>query len=84
MRQLTFGFTPQFRYVIQFPFKVKKELLSLMARAISEAVKNTEGVEKSAPEGDSKALAQKTTSVEAPTARDPEACHVFIPPQTTP
>jgi len=59
-------------------------LVSLMARAISEVAKNTEGVEKSALKGDSGALAEKTTSVEAPTTRDPEACRVFIPPQMTP
>ena len=84
MRQLTFGFTPQFNYVIQFPFKVKKELISLMARAISEVAKNTEASGKTAPRGDSKALTRKTTSVEAPTIDDLEACRVFIPPQTTP
>lgn len=43
MRQLTFGFTPQVRYVVQFRFKVKKELVSHMARAIIEVARNTEG-----------------------------------------
>jgi hypothetical protein len=37
VRQLTFEFVPPVRYLIRFPAKVRKELVSLMARAITQA-----------------------------------------------
>jgi hypothetical protein len=43
VRQLTFGFTSQVSYVIQFGSKVKKELVRHMARAILKVARITEG-----------------------------------------
>ena len=36
MRQLTFEFVVQVRYLIRFPAKVEKELVGHMAKAITE------------------------------------------------
>ena len=43
MRQLAFGFTPRISYVLQFPSRVKKELLRQMERAILQVARDTEG-----------------------------------------
>lgn len=42
MRQLTFEFVPRVRYLMRFAAKVEKELVSHMARAITEAAKAPE------------------------------------------
>lgn len=42
MRQLTFEFVPWVRYLIRFPAKAEKELVSHMARAITQIAKASE------------------------------------------